>query len=266
MDVKGIKVTFLGTGPAGRIPRKQCFTPACEDARNMGSKSRRTQSSIFIECGGRNVLFDVTEDIWEQWGLLRDINRIDAVFITHAHKDAMGGILRLKNILKRLGQECIFVFAESETIARIKKIFRDPDFINFQPIKPGIRIFVNSLIVEGIRVEHTTNKKEFPTLGYIIQNHEKRVVYISDVKKVPKGSLVKMKNADALILDSAMYKKQTPWHMNLKEALALVDKVKPKQALLTQIGVEWPPHKEAIRIVQNKNTKVSVAYDGLVLF
>jgi phosphoribosyl 1,2-cyclic phosphate phosphodiesterase len=259
-----MKITFLGTGPAGRVPRESCFSPACEDARRLGSRSRRTQSSALVQCDNRNILIDATEDIEEQISHIKFTGCFDGIFITHPHKDAMGGISKLKAVLQRCNQERATIFAENETIARIKKMHRDTSYLNFRPIAAGEKIFPNSFSIEGIRVEHTF-KKDFPTLGYLIQKGSRKIDYLSDAKKIPSHGLEKLHQLDLLVIDSAAYKRQMPWHTNLKEALAVIHMLHPKKALLTQIGIEWPPHKEAERIVKEQNPKVGIAYDGLMV-
>lgn len=66
-----MKITFLGTGPSGRIPRPNCKWYVCKEARKPGSKSARLQSSMFLEFGNQNILIDASLDIKKQLKLIK---------------------------------------------------------------------------------------------------------------------------------------------------------------------------------------------------
>lgn len=263
MDNKQINIVFLGTGPSERIPRKGCDRPACRDARKKGSKSKRSQSSLFAQSKGSNLLFDVSEDILKQWKLA-SARKIDAIFLTHAHRDASGGLPKLKEILKSIGQDRVILYAEKDTIRQIRMRYKNLSFLDLKEASRYKKIRLGNLLIEGLRVEHSYVKL-FPTLGYLVKYKNKKFAYLSDVKKIPERSLSKLKRLDILIIDSAMYKKQIPWHMNFKEALAVIKKVKPKKTYLTQIGIDWPPYRESAEIVGGYNN-LAMSYDGLAIY
>src|SRR5919109_2464066 len=76
-----MRLTFLGTGATGR------------DA----GRSRRRESSLLIEAGDTSVLVDATSQVDEQ---IEAVTSLDAVVLTHAHRDAAGG-------LPMLGRWCV---------------------------------------------------------------------------------------------------------------------------------------------------------------
>lgn len=70
-----MQVIFLGTGPNKGIKAK--------------GKSNRFESSILLESEKLRILVDVTTFFQKQ---AKWIKKIDAILITHAHKDAIGGM------------------------------------------------------------------------------------------------------------------------------------------------------------------------------
>ena len=72
---------------------------------------------------------------------------------------------------------------------------------------------------------------KLPVFGFRIKNF----VYLTDVSEISEKEKEKMKGADLIILD-ALRKKAHLSHFNLEQALALLEELKPKQALLTHIS------------------------------
>jgi len=82
------RVTFLGTGTSQGIPMIGCKCPVCtsEDIRD-----NRLRSSVLVEHNGLSILIDAGPDFRQQ--LLRaDISDLDAILLTHEHKDHTGGL------------------------------------------------------------------------------------------------------------------------------------------------------------------------------
>lgn len=82
------KVVFLGTGTSQGVPMIGCKCDVCvsEDPRD-----RRLRSSVYVEYGGCRILVDAGPDFRQQM-LREDILHLDAILLTHNHKDHTGGL------------------------------------------------------------------------------------------------------------------------------------------------------------------------------
>lgn len=260
-----IKITFLGTGPSGRIPRPGCKRPSCRDARKRGSHSRRLQSSVLIQYNSGALLFDATQDITKQWVHAKGLKKLNALFISHPHSDAMGGVPQLEDVLKRIGQPHLYLFAEPETLTRIASEFRMPDHVTPCDAAPGQRIAIGPFTVVPFRVEHT-HQKEYPTIGFHIRVAQKRIVLMTDVKSVDRWTLQSLKGPDLCIMDCAIFEDRFPSHVNFKEARTLAGRIAAKRTILTQIGVTWPPYATARALVRKTDPHMDISRDGLVVY
>ena len=74
------------------------------------------------------------------------------------------------------------------------------------------------------------NHGDIPSLGFRFGN----VAYSADIKSLPDDSLTALAGLDVWIVD-ALRKTPHPSHFNLDEALAWIDRVKPKRAILTNL-------------------------------
>ena len=264
-----MEITFLGTGPSGRIPRPNCGKwYVCKEARKPGSKSARLQSSAFFSAiggfasGGEfsnfNILIDVSLDIKKQLKLIKNKN-INSVFLTHGHSDAAGGLKQLYDLSKKSNLPNIYT--EKNTKKFLIKDLYWADF-PYKEIEPLQKMIFNDFSVVPFRVEHAFNPK-FLTLGYLFKTGNKTVVYASDFKIMPPESKKLIKNADLAILDCAAYKHPIPTHQSLPEVLELIKEMKFKKVYLTQVGIAWPHYESAVKIVQKQAKNVFMAYDGL---
>lgn len=264
-----MRITFLGTGPAGRIPRPNCKWPVCEQARKKNSKSARLQSSAFFEFPHFNVLIDATQDFKKQ--ILKIGNKkIDCVFLTHGHSDAAGGLPELARYMKQTEMTKV-VYIErhvlktaSEEMPKIDLPFHhlfSNKTLDFSA-RGGSALGGKDFKITPFRVVHSFNPK-FPTLGYLFNAGGKKLVYASDFKKLPAKAKKLIYGSDLAILDCAAYKRPIPNHQSLPEILKLVRELKFKKVYLTQVGIAWPSYERAQKIVQKHAKNIFLAYDGL---
>lgn len=229
-----MRIIFLGTGPSEAIPRSGHKDILCKDARH-GEKSRRTRSSVVVQDEKITVLIDAGPDIQEQ--LCREkIKKIDAVFLTHEHRDATGGLKWIS-----------------------------PEIPIFSPNK-NHKIKIGQISIVSFSVPHAFSDK-FPTRGFIIN---KKFGYVSDCRDLPHHTQRILKNLNILTLDAAAYLlKRIPTHLSVEQAVEIAKQLKPKKLYLTQIGHTFPPHKIAEREIKkyakknNYSSQISLAYDGL---
>lgn len=254
-----MKITFLGTGPSGRIPRPNCKWYVCQEAEKPGSKSARLQSSAFFEFPNFNVLIDATQDFKKQIKRIGG-KKIDYIFLTHGHSDAAGGLPQLSKDIRH-NNATTTVYAEKQTLKTA--IQETPKFdFSLNYLTPYEEYNFKDFKSVPFRVEHSFNPR-FPTLGYLFKIGKKQIVYASDFKQIPLKSKKLIKNADLAILDCAAYKRAIPTHMSFPEILELAKEMKFKKIYLTQVGIAWPHYELAQKIVSKQAKNIFLAYDGL---
>ena len=106
---------------------------------------------------------------------------------------------------------------------------------------------VAGVLVQPIRVMHG----RLPILGFRIGNF----AYLTDILTLPETEVPK----DVLVLD-ALREAEHPSHESVPQALALIDRLQPKQAYLTHMS-----HRIGLHAVaeQSLPAHVQYAYDGL---
>ena len=83
-----VKLTFLGTGTSQGVPIIACQCRVCQSAQE---KDKRYRASAFVQMDGLNILIDAGPDFRSQM-LRQDIRHLDAILLTHNHKDHTGGL------------------------------------------------------------------------------------------------------------------------------------------------------------------------------
>ena len=252
-----MKITILGTGTSQGVPMIGCNCQVCT---SKNPKDHRLRSSIYIEYGDFSLLVDAGADFRQQ-ALKYKIPKIDAVFMTHEHRDHLSGLddLRAYNYLQK---KPIPILAEPRVLERILLEF---DYAFQQPHVPGtpaltlqtLTAFENfnfsNFSVLPIRGLHGT----LPILGLRIENF----AYLTDMKFLTHQALEKLKNLEVLVINALQYQ-QHATHFTVEEALQIVEILQPKQTFLTHIA-----HRMGLHDQVNKDlpAQVALAYDGLVL-
>jgi len=212
----GPYVIVLGTAQDAGIPQIGCDTPFCRAAWK-DPKLREMVSSIALvdpDTGSRWI-FDATPDLPEQFELLKNAtadrwNRIDGIFLTHAHIGHYTGLMYLGR--ESLNTAGVKVYA----MPRMKSMLEQNapwsqlvgiKNIDIQPLadKTGVRLS-ERLSVEAFLVPHRDEFSE--TVGYRIQYGGKSFVFIPDIDKwqkwaTPLADVVR--TSDYLLLDATFY-------------------------------------------------------------
>jgi phosphoribosyl 1,2-cyclic phosphodiesterase len=241
-----VRILFLGTGASGGTPGR--------------GRSRRRESSALVSEAGKRVLIDVTRDFGEQQRRIR--GPIDAVLITHAHRDACGGLPELRRWLHGRSDGTIPLYASASTIAGLRRRFRRLDHCELIPVREGRRRRIGPWTVSAVLVPHA-RERSIPTFAWRLTAAGRTLVYASDVARLTPALRRFAGGADALIIDGAMWGRPLFSHLTIDRELPSLCEWRVGRILLTQIGKTAPPHPRLARDVRSLCPRAAPAYDGL---
>ena len=81
-------VTVLGSGTSQGVPVIGCNCPVCK---SKDPRDKRLRTSILIQTDEVTVAVDAGPDFRQQM-LRENVTKLDAVIISHEHKDHIGGL------------------------------------------------------------------------------------------------------------------------------------------------------------------------------
>jgi len=252
-----MKITFLGTGTSQGIPVIGSDHPV---SFSKDTRDKRLRSSIMIEHEDFNFVIDCGPDFRQQM-LRTNCRKLDAIIFTHEHADHTTGIDDVRPFFFRQGKIPIYIHKRvldslHERFAYIfdpkKKYPGAPDF------EVNIISKENDFEVLGLNITPIESAHlKLPVLGYRIKNF----AYLTDVKTISDIELEKLKELDILVINALRYEPH-PSHLNIEEALEIIDIIKPKKTYFTHISHNMGFHEE---VCNNLPEHVTLAYDGLVL-
>lgn len=109
------KLTFLGTGTSQGVPIIGCHCAVC---RSTEPRDKRLRSSVFVEYGGLAILVDAGPDFRTQM-LRQDISHLDAILLTHGHRDHTGGLDDVRS-LNYIDQRAAEIYCEQNVLDSLK--------------------------------------------------------------------------------------------------------------------------------------------------
>ncbi len=270
-----IRATILGCGSSGGVPR-----PGGRDGHGdwglcdpLDPKNRRTRCSLLVEKAHHEygfdhaytttALVDTSPDMRQQL-LNAGCSHLDGVLFTHAHADQSNGIDDLR-VLAISNRSRVQVWIDDETagelLDRFRYCFEQPSGSPYPAIlehreipkdEEGIKVNgpAGALLAQPFLQYHGTVN----SLGFRFGN----IAYSSDVVGLPEKSFESLQGLDVWILD-ALQEKPHGSHAHLDLALEWIRKVKPKQAILTNLHVSMDYETLRNKLPDN----VSPAYDGM---
>ncbi|MDG1497572.1 MAG: MBL fold metallo-hydrolase [Amylibacter sp.] len=254
-----LRFTILGCGSSGGVPRLGGHWGNC-DPNNV--KNFRKRCSLLIQRfennNVTNVLIDTTPDMRQQL-LDTKIGKLDAVIYTHEHADHLHGLDDLRMIVINM-QKRLPVFASKQTknsiLERFGYAFKTPKGSPYPPI-----LDMNDL-TETLEIQGAGGPIKFTSFDVDHGNILVSAIKVNDVLYTPDISTVRndteLRDLDYWILDSLRYKPH-PSHVNLEQALGLIDRYKPKKAILTNLHVDL----DYLTLLNETPDNVVPAHDGL---
>ncbi|ACL69854.1 MBL fold metallo-hydrolase [Halothermothrix orenii] len=248
-----MEIVFLGTGTSHGVPVIGCNCKTCQ---SKNPRNKRTRSSIYVKFESFSILVDTPPELRLQL-LNNGIHKVDAILYTHSHADHIMGFddIRAFNLINKRPLPC---YGNSSTIKDIKRTFNyifnavqmGGGLPQVQLIEVNSTFFIEDIKIIPLPVKHG----KLDILGYRFG----RIAYITDCSHIPESTYDKLEGLDILIIDALRYRPH-PTHMNISEALEVIEKTGVSRAYLTHLS-HSVEHEE---LKKNLPSWVRPAYDGL---
>jgi len=250
-----LKLTFLGTGTSQGIPIIGSTHPVCL---SDDPKDKRLRVSVLIEWGDVAYVIDCGPDFRQQL-LKNPIPHLNGILFTHEHADHTAGLDDIRPFFFKQGK--IKFIANQEVFDALDQRFSY--IMNDKNKYPG----APSVLRKVIDHKHDFTLEEMKITPIKIMHHQLEVLgyrfgnfaYLTDVKTIEDQEIDKLKDLDVLVL-SALRIEPHPSHLNLEEALAMVNLIQPKKTYFTHISHLLGFHDE---VEASLPENVHLAFDNL---
>lgn len=251
-----MKITFLGTGTSQGVPVIACDCNVCLSADPL---DKRLRTSVLLETDENTLIIDAGPDFRQQ--MLREhITKLDAILLTHEHKDHIAGLDDVRAFNYK-SQDAIDIYSEERVQKVIKKefsyVFSEYQYpgipkMRLNPI-PEHNFNIKNIPIIPVRVFHY----RLPVYGFRIGNF----AYITDANYIPEESKELLYGVKYLVIN-ALRKEKHISHFSLREAIDFIREISPKKAFITHISHQMGLHVE---VSKELPPEIMLAYDGLSL-
>ncbi len=251
-----MKVKILGTGTSQGVPVIACNCKVCQ---STDPNDTRLRTAAYIEVDGVNIVIDAGPDFRQQ--MLREkVKNIDAILITHEHRDHIAGLddVRAFNFKNK---KAVDIYAEDRVQEAIKSDFAYSFADKKYPGAPQINLHeltnepfeIKGIKIIPIQVYHY----KLPVFGFRIGDFS----YITDANYISEEEKEKLHGTKFLVIN-ALRKQKHISHYSLSESLELIKELSPRRAYITHISHQMGMHHD---INEELPRGISLAYDGLRL-
>ncbi len=210
-----------------------------------------------VEIDDKVIIIDAGPDF--RYQMLREgVKKIDAILITHSHKDHIGGLddVRAYNYIMR---QAIDVYARENAQFFLKREFYYAFEEEKYPGTPEINIHTisnNPFFIDGIEiVPIDVLHYKLEIFGFRIKDF----TYITDANHISEQEMKKISGSKVVVLN-ALRKNKHISHFTLNEAIEILKEINPEKAYITHISHLMGSHNEVEKELPDF---IHLAYDGL---
>ena len=191
--------------------------------------------------------------------LRQQVDHLDAILVTHAHRDHVGGLDDIRSFNYVQGRK-MDIYLNGEARRAIERdyryIFEPHEFpglpeAELHEVDSEFGIRNSEVMVVPILARHKT----LPVLGFRIG----KLAYVTDANYIAESEMAKLNGVEVLVIN-ALRKEKHFSHYCLPEALEVIERVAPQKAYLTHMSHEMGLHAEVERELPEG---VFLAYDNL---
>ena len=252
-----MNITILGCGTSQGVPVIGCD---CEVCRSTDPRDKRLRTSILIQTDKTTICVDAGPDFRQQM-LRENVKHLDAILITHQHKDHIGGLddVRSFNFLQNISMP---IYASPEAQEEIKReysyafvdkneLYPGAPTYNMIDIKDDDDIIINDLTIKPIPLLHL----KMSCYAFRIGNF----AYVTDFHYISDDSFQKLKGVEYLIIEALRHEKHYS-HISLSEAIDIAQRLNVKKAWFTHVSHSMGKADDVNKTLPNN---MMLAYDGL---
>lgn len=279
------RLTFMGSGTSQGVPVIGCNCPVCK---STDPKDKRFRSSVLVEHEGMTILVDAGPDFRSQ--MLREgVTHLDAILLTHNHKDHTGGLddVRALNYTEgracdiycekyvedSLRQEYAYAFSEHKYPGvpewHIHNIENQPFEVIVDDNAPRLQWVSN----EGYKEiplpgdPHLRSTRIIPIRGFhaalpVLGFRFGDIAYCTDMNYIPEEEFSKLEGLEHFIINTVKRGTHNS-HWGLEQALQVCEKVGARHSWLTHLSDLLPRYADFVK--ELSGSSVLPAYDGLVI-
>ena len=250
------RLTFLGTGTSQGVPMIGC---GCDVCRSEDARDQRLRASVLVEYEGLKILVDAGPDFRQQM-LRENVSHVDAILLTHNHKDHTGGLddIRAFNYLEKKATQ-IYCEKYVEDSLRMEYSYAFED--NKYPGAPEWRVHTideRPFEIEGVKIVPIRGRHyKLPVLGFRFGN----IAYCTDMNHIPEEEFEKLKGLEHFVINCVRRGHHIS-HFALEGALKVAEKVGARHTWLTHLSHQLPRHE---KLTAELPENVLPAFDGLTI-
>ncbi len=248
------RLTFLGTGTSQGVPMIAC---PCEVCHSADARDHRLRSSVLVSDGQTNVVIDAGPDFRYQM-LRAGVTRLDAILLTHEHKDHTGGIddVRAFNYFQHSPAD---IYATERVQRAVRKDFDYAFGENRYPGVPNIQlhtigediIYIGTLAFTPICGMHY----RLPVTGFRCGD----MAYLTDFNAIADEQIERLRGVRTLIVNALRWEEHLS-HFTVDEAIELSRRVAPQRTYLTHCSHQFGRYADVAPLLPEG---VEPAYDML---
>lgn len=235
---------------------------SCDVCTSTDPRDERLRCSALVRFEGKTFLVDAGPDFRQQM-LRQKIAHLDAILLTHNHKDHTGGLDDVRSF-NYLEKRSFPIFCEAHVLESLKKeyyyVFQEKPY----PGAPEMDIHlitslpfdIDGVPVTPVRAMHY----KLPILGFRFGN----CAYLTDANYIPESEFEKLRGLDIFVLNTVKRGHHIS-HYALEEAIEVCRRVGARRSFLTHLSHMLPRHAELTQELSTLPFSLQPAYDGLTV-